>query len=140
MSEEQATADTPQQATAPAPTTMPAKNPKRVAAGKAAAQKTKEAREAQKEALAEAEEKARKAEAKAAAAKAKNTPAPTSSPVEETLSAEKPEPKGLRSPDWGTTQWLTLGSIIVGLIGIYYKCNLLPNPPHPCPRPHNPLL
>ena len=57
MSKEQAKADTTQQATAPAPTTKPAKNPKRVAAGKAAAQKTKEAREAQKKALAEAEKK-----------------------------------------------------------------------------------
>ena len=121
MPEEQATADTTEQATAPAPTTKPAKIPKRVAAGKAAAQKTKEAWEVQKKALPEAEEKAKNDEAKAAAAKAKNTPASTSSPFEETPSPEKPEPKGFRSPDRDTTQWLTLGSIIVGLIGLYYK-------------------
>lgn len=41
MSEEQVTVDVTQQATAPAPKTQPAKNPKRVTAGKAAAQKTR---------------------------------------------------------------------------------------------------
>ena len=74
MSEEQATAaptpsgDITQQATAPTPTTKPAKDPKRVEAGKIAAKKTKEAREAQKKALTEAltepEEKLKKAQAK----------------------------------------------------------------------------
>ena len=50
-------ADIMQQATIPTPTTQPAKNPKKVAAGKAAAQKTKEVWEEQKKALAKAEEK-----------------------------------------------------------------------------------
>ena len=47
------TTDTTQQVTSKSPTTRP-KNPKRVAAGKAIAAKTKQAREAQKRALVEA--------------------------------------------------------------------------------------
>ena len=42
-----------EQVTSPAPATKPAKNPKRVAAGKATATKTKEAREKQKKAVEE---------------------------------------------------------------------------------------
>ena len=42
-----------QQATSPTPTTRPAKNPKRVAAGKLVAERTRQAREAQKKAAAE---------------------------------------------------------------------------------------
>ena len=41
------------QATSPTPTAKPAKNPKRVAAGKLDAEKTRQAREAQKKAAAE---------------------------------------------------------------------------------------
>jgi len=43
-----------QQVTSTTPTTKPAKNPKRVAAGKAVAQKTRQAREAQKKSAAKA--------------------------------------------------------------------------------------
>ena len=47
-------ADTTQQATSPTPTTRPAKNPKRVAAGRIVAERTRASREAQKKAAAEA--------------------------------------------------------------------------------------
>ena len=53
-SETQQPVDTTQQVTSKTPTTRQ-KNPKRVAAGKATAEKTKQAREAQKKALAEAQ-------------------------------------------------------------------------------------
>ena len=47
-------ADTTQQITSPTPTTRPAKNPNRVAAGKRVAERMRAAREAQKKAAAEA--------------------------------------------------------------------------------------
>ena len=79
------------------------KNPKRVAAGKAIARKTKEAREAQRKALIEAQ----------SIIAAKVDPPP------DTPSADPPpEPtKNVLT----TTQWLSVISIIVSLAGIYYK-------------------
>jgi len=54
--ESEAPVDITQQATTPTPTTAPhLKNPKRVAAGKLIAEKTRKAREEQKKALADAE-------------------------------------------------------------------------------------
>ena len=99
-SENQQPVDTTQQVTSPTPAKK-IKNPKRVAAGKAVAEKTRQAREQQKKALAEAQvilanQKIEK----------KNEPpvaAPVPAPVASTLT---------------TTQWLSVISIGVGLAGI----------------------
>ena len=89
--------------------TVPAtkqKNPKRVAAGKAIAERTKQAREAQKKKLAEADiiianNQLKKAEAAAAA-----DPPASDPPTINVLT---------------TTQWLSVISIFVSLVGLYYK-------------------
>ncbi|MCV6576337.1 MAG: hypothetical protein OIF58_11430 [Cohaesibacter sp.] len=116
-----------QQATSPTPTTKPAKNPKRVAAGKLVAERTRKAREAQKKAAAEA-----------AAIIAKNK-APV--PPAAALATEDENPRSILS----TTQWLAAGSFAVSLIGLYYKREELkavfskkttpPAPPQPAPAP-----
>ena len=79
------------------------KNPKRVAAGKAIAERTRMAREAQKKTLIEAQ-------SIIAQAKPADPPA-----VADTPSAA-PETTILT-----TTQWLSIISIIVSLAGVYYK-------------------
>ena len=100
--EQQVTSQTPatkqveQQVTSQTPATKQ-KNPKRVAAGKAIARKTKEAREAQKRALIEAQS--------IIAAKVDQRP-------------DTPSAKNVLT----TTQWLSVISIIVSLVGVYYKC------------------
>ena len=88
------------------------KNPKRVAAGKAIAQKTKQAREAQKKALAEVQ-------IIIANNQLKQTEAADPPPVADTPSTDPPvEPtKNVLT----TTQWPSVISIIVSLAGIYYK-------------------
>ena len=90
------------------------KNPKRVAAGKAIAQKTKEAREAQKKALIEAQ---------AIIANKQLKPAPDPPTVADAPSADLPT-VAVTEPTKNvltTTQWLSVISIIVSLAGIYYK-------------------
>ena len=92
-----------QQVTSKTPETKQ-KNPKRVAAGKAIAERTRMAREAQKKALIEAQSII--AQAKPA------DPPPVSKadpPVESTKNVLT------------TTQWLSVISIIVSLAGVYYK-------------------
>ena len=85
------------------------KNPKRVAAGKAIAEKTKQAREAQKKALAEAQ-------VIIANNQLKSAPDPPT--VADTPSADPPpSTKNVLT----TTQWLSVISIIVSLASIYYK-------------------
>ena len=106
--------DITQQATTPTPTTAPqrAKNPKRVAAGKAVAERTRLAREQQKKAAAEAA-------VIIANNKAKATPPvsePTPTIADETLKSTEEKNSSIT-----TTQWLAVGSIVVSLIGIYYK-------------------
>ena len=103
-----------QQVTSKTPATKQ-KNPKRVAAGKATAQKTRIAREAQKKALIEAQSliaQAKKADPVA------DSPAPPSV-------AEPPAPPSVTEPPSAkvltTTQWLSVISIIVSLVGVYYK-------------------
>ena len=110
MSEEQA--DITQQATAPTTAAPRVKNPKRVAAGKAIAEKTKQAREAQKKALAKAAAIIANDEAK------KDTPEPA---IPEPINADQSPPR--ESVYWGfsTTQWLMVGGIFVSLLGLYYK-------------------
>ena len=123
-----------QQATSPTPTTKPAKNPKRVAAGKLVAERTRQAREARKKAAAEA-----------AAIIAKNkAPAAPAAPAA-ALANEDESPRSILS----TTQWLAVGSFAVSLIGLYYKREELkaifskktapPAPPQPAPAPSNNL-
>ena len=85
------------------------KNPKRVAAGKAIAQKTKQAREAQKKALAEYQ---------VIIANNQLKPAPDPPTVADTPSADSPpSTKNVLT----TTQWLSVINIIVSFAGIYYK-------------------
>ena len=103
-----ADSDTTQQVTSQTPATKP-KNPKRVAAGKAVAARTKIAREAQKKALI-------KAESMIAKNQTKVDPPP---PIADTPSADTPleSTKNVLT----TTQWLSVISIVVSLAGIYYK-------------------
>ena len=86
-----------QQVTSQTPTTK-TKNPKRVAAGKAIAEKTRLAREAQKKALDEAN------------AIIANKKAPEATPE------ATPEAAAIT-----TTQWLSGISIFLSIVGIYYK-------------------
>ena len=100
---QQVTPQPDQQVTSKTPATKQ-KNPKRVAAGKAIAKKTRIAREEQKKALIEAQSII--AQAKHAA------------PVAEPPAAGPPsETKNVLT----TTQWLSVISIIVSLVGVYYK-------------------
>ena len=106
MSEPQQPVD--EQVTSKMPATKQ-KNPKRVAAGKAIAERMRIAREAQKKALIEAQSliaQAKKADPVA------EPPAPPAEPP----APEPPSAKVLR-----TTQWLSVISIIVSLVGVYYK-------------------
>ena len=103
-----------QQVTSKTPTTLPKqKNPKRVAAGKAIAEKRKQAREVQNRALVEAQNIIVNNQLKQAAT-VDDTPAsdphPSGLPVESTKNVLT------------TTQWLSVISIFVSLAGIYYKC------------------
>ena len=109
MADTQQPVDQTQQVTSKTPATKQ-KNPKRVAAGKAIAEKTRMTREAQKKALIEAQSII--AQAKQAA------------PVAEPPAAEPPaaEPPSETTKNvLTTTQWLSVISIVVSLTGIYYK-------------------
>ena len=110
--------DITQQATTPTPTTAPkrAKNPKRVAAGKAVAERTRLAREQQKKAAAEA----------AIIIANNKTKAPEPTPPSTLLIADE-TPKSTEdinkvdNSSLSTTQWIGVAGIVVSLIGIYYK-------------------
>ena len=115
-------ADT-QQVTSKTPATKQ-KNPKRVAAGKAIAGRTIIAREAQNKALIDLQSliaQAKKADPVADSPAVAEPPAPP---------AEPPSAKVLT-----TTQWLSVISIIVSLVGVYYKReeikNVFAKPPSP---------
>ena len=100
-----------QQVTSKTPATKQ-KNPKRVAAGKAVAEKTRIAHEAQKKALIEAQ---------SIIAQAKSADPPS---VADPLSAA--DPPSVDDPPSSekvltTTQWLSIISIVVSLAGVYYK-------------------
>ena len=104
--------DTTQQVTSIVPATK-VKNPKRVAAGKATAEKRRQAREEQSKKIAEADsimanEQLRKAEEAAKKAKEVVNPPAEALPVENTATLT-------------TTQWLSVASIVVSLVAIYYK-------------------
>ena len=112
------TVDTTQQVTSQIPITGPIqKNPKRVAAGKAIAEKRRQAREEQNKKLAEADavikkERLRKVQEEARKAEE----AVAGPPVEDPVVAPATTP-----PAMTTTQWLSIASIIVSLAAIYYK-------------------
>ena len=101
-----------QQVTSKTPETKQ-KNPKRVAAGKAVAERTRIAREVQKKALIESQSyiaQMKKADPVAEPA------APPSEPA-----APPAEPPSETKNILTTTQWISVISIIVSLVGIYYK-------------------
>ena len=114
-----------QQVTSNTPTKQQ-KNPKRVAAGKAVAERTKKAREAQKKAFIEAQSIIAQAKPPAdAQAKPPADPVPSAETTKNVLT---------------TTQWLTVISIVVSLAGVYYKREEIKNllskkadPPPPSP-------
>ena len=118
--------DTTQQVTSKTPATKQ-KNPKRVAAGKAIAERTRIAREAQKKALIEAQSMIANNQTKVA-------PPPVSeTPVSEST-------KNVLT----TTQWLSVISIVVSLAGIHYKREeikglLTKKPPLPPVPPNSPV-
>jgi len=101
--------DATQQATTPTPTTQRVKNPKRVAAGKMVAERTRHAREQQKK-----DAETYHAENKAKAATAAPEPAPTTE-------GESPKSESPKSGGLSANQWIAIGGIGVSLLGIYYK-------------------
>ena len=109
--EQQVASNTDQQVTSKTPATKQ-KNPKRVAAGKAVAERTRIAREAQRKAVIEAQSII--AQAKPPADPVAHTP--SEDPVADTTSADSPQ-NGLAT----TTTWLSIISIVVSLAGVYYK-------------------
>ena len=98
----------PEKVTSKTPVTKQ-KNPKRVAAGKTIAERTRIAREAQKKALIEAQ---------SIIAQAKQSDPVADSPAPP---AEPPAPPAEPPSAITTTQWLSVISIIVSLVGVYYK-------------------
>ena len=112
-------ADTDQQVTSKTPATKQ-KNPKRVAAGKAVAERTRIAREAQLKTLIEAQSIIAQAKQPASQADpvADTPPASQADPVADTPSASQAETtKNVLT----TTQWLSIISIVVSVAGLYYK-------------------
>ena len=123
-----------QQVTSKTPTTKQ-KNPKRVAAGKAIAERTRINREAQRKALIEAQSIIANNQAKPAD--------PPSADPPEPVVAEPETTKNVLT----TTQWLNIISIFVSLVGVYYKREEIKNvltkkadPPLPRAPPPSPVL
>ena len=130
-------ADTDQQVTSKTPATKQ-KNPKRVAAGKVVAERTRIAREAQRKTLIEAQSIIAQAKQRAPQADPVADTPPKADPVADTPSATKNV--------LTTTQWLSIISIVVSVAGLYYKReeikNLLVKKADPRPRapPPSPVL
>ena len=101
--------DSAKQVTSKTPTTRQ-KNLKHVAAGKATAAKTKQAREEKEKALAEAQIIIPNNKLKQAAP-----------PVADTPAAAPPVGSESTKNVLTTTQWLSVISILVSLVGVYYK-------------------
>ena len=115
------TAVTTQQATSQIPiTSVRQKNPKRVEAGKRIAEKRRQAREEQNKKLAEADAIKAKEELREAQEKARKAEAVVEPPVEEPVVNPVATPVA-ESQTLTTTQWLSIASIIVSLVAIYYK-------------------
>ena len=98
-------ADITQQATTPTATTQRKKDPKRVEAGKLAAEKRRQAQEEQKIAFVEAYHAEKQAKAATAAPK----------PAQDTKE-NSPNSGGLSA-----NQWIATGGVGVSLLGVYYK-------------------
>ena len=133
--EQQVVTNTEQQVTSKTAATKQ-KNPKRVAAGKAVAERTRIAGEAQRKAVIEAQSIIAQAKPPAETAQAKQ-----SDPVADTPSAE-PAKNVLT-----TTQCLSVISIVVSLVGLYYKREEIKKvftkkapPPLPRAPPPSPVL
>ena len=121
---------TPARVTADPPKTKPAKNPGRVASGKRLAERNRLAREAL------ARETLKKAEAEAEAEAAK--PAPTK--TEDSASDVTVNSSSSSSSSLSLGAMLGIGSLIVGVAGLYYQresimARLKPAPPPPEPAP-----
>ena len=118
--------NTTQQVTSNAPVTS-VKNLKRVAAGKAIAEKNRQAREEQKKKLAEADaiianEQLRKAEEAARKAEEAVKAPPVEVPAAvEPVKTPAVETERKTEDALTTTQWLSVISIIISVVGIYYK-------------------
>jgi len=115
-----AQADITQQATSPTPK-QHAKNPKRVAAGKMVAEKTRKAREEQKKALVRAE---------AIIANNNNNKAKAAAP--------EPDPPEEKNSGLSVHQWIGIGGLVVSAAGLYLKREEImaafkKNPPEPPP-------
>ena len=123
--EQQVVSNTDQQVTSKTPAPKQ-KNPKRVAAGKLVAERTRIAREAQRKAVIEAQSIIAQAKPPAETAQA--------DPVADTPSAE-PTKNVLT-----TTQWLSIISIVVSLAGVYYKREEIRNVLAKKPAPPSPVL
>ena len=125
-----------QQVTSKTPATKQ-KNPKRVAAGKAIAERTRIAREAQKKALIEAQ---------SIIAQAKQADPPPIAQADPPPAQVTDTPSETAKNVLTTTQWLSVISIIVSLVGIYYKREEIKNvfakkatPPLPQAPPPSPV-
>ena len=98
------------------------KNPKRVAAGKLVAERTRLAREQQKKAAAEAAIIIANNKAKATAPASNCVAAPEPDPPTEDETPKSTEDiNKVDNSILSTTQWIAVGSLIASLIGIYYK-------------------
>ena len=128
--DQQVASNTEQQVTSKTPATKQ-KNPKRVAAGKAIAERTRIAREEQKKALIQAQSIIAQAKPPA---DAQAKPPAAEDPVADTETT-----KNVLT----TTQWLAIISIAVSLAGLYYKReelkNVLAKKADPPPRAPSPL-
>ena len=126
--DQQVASNTEQQVTSKTPATKQ-KNPKRVATGKAVAERTRIAREAQRKAVFEAQSIFAQAKPPA------DTPsAAQADPVADTLSSE-PTKNVLT-----TTQCLSIISIVVSVAGIYYKREEIKNVLTKNATPTSPVL
>ena len=119
-----------QQVTSKTPATKQ-KNPKRVAAGKAIAERTRIAREAQKEALIEAQ---------SIIAQAKQADPPPIAQADPPPAQVTDTPSETTKNVLTTTQWLSVISIIVSLVGIYYKREEIKNVFAKKAAPPSPIL
>ena len=112
--------DTTQQVTSKVPTTSVLKNPKRVAAGKAIAEKRRQAKEAQKQKMAEADIIIANERLKKAQEEAKK--------VDESPATATPDaPKETVSQTFSTTQWIGVIAIGVSMVGVYYTREAIKN-------------
>jgi len=133
MDQTQNPVDTTQQVTSKVPTAIVCfKNPKRDAAGKAIAEKRRQAREAQKQKIAEADiiianERLKKAQEEA---KKVDESAPSATPemtLPDTALPDTAPPKESVSQTLSTTQWLSVIAIGVSMVGVYYNRQALKN-------------